>query len=110
MFTNINGCMSVHRSCLWMVGFYYHKPSCGVVALDCAIVSGCNQLVIGSIHACTWRISCPQMTDVHDIVQVTVVAPLGNSDHSSLSTAISMALAVPNLCASRKVFMKHRVN
>ena len=41
---------------------------------------------------------------------MTVAAQLGNSDHSSLSTAISMAQAVPNLCVSRKVLLKHRAN
>ena len=39
-----------------------------------------------------------------------VVAPIGNSDQSSLSAVISMAQAVPNLCVSRKVFLKHQVN
>ena len=28
------------------------------------------------------------MTDVHDLVWVAVVVPIGNSDHSSLSTVI----------------------
>ena len=41
---------------------------------------------------------------------VAVVAPMGNSDHSSLSAVISMAHAVPNLRVSRKVFLKHQVN
>ena len=50
------------------------------------------------------------MTDVPDLVRVAVVAPIGNSDHSSLSAGISMAQAVPNLCVSRKVFLKHQVN
>ena len=50
------------------------------------------------------------MTDVPDLVWVTVVAPLGRSDHSSLSIAISMAQAIPNLCVSRGVLLKHRVN
>ena len=49
------------------------------------------------------------MTDVPDLVQVAVVAPIGNSDHSSPSTVISMAQAVSNLCVSRKVFLKHQV-
>ena len=39
-----------------------------------------------------------------------MVAPIGNSDHTSLSAVISMAQAVPNLCVSRKIFLKHRVN
>ena len=34
---------------------------------------------------------------------VAVVAPIGNSDHSSLSAVISMAQAVPNFCVSIKV-------
>ena len=37
-------------------------------------------------------------TDVPNLVPVAVVAPLGRSDHSSLSAAISMAQAIPNLC------------
>ena len=47
------------------------------------------------------------MTDVPDLVRVAVVAPIGNSYHSSLSAVIWMAQAVPNLCVSRKVFLKH---
>ena len=50
------------------------------------------------------------MTDVPDLVRVSVVAPRGNSDHSSLSATISMVQAVPNLCVSMKVFIKHQVN
>ena len=42
--------------------------------------------------------------------RVAVVAPLGSSGHSSLSIAISMAQAIPNLCVSRRVLLKHRVN
>ena len=50
------------------------------------------------------------MTDVPDLVWVAVVAPLGSSYHSSLSIAISMAQSIPNLCVSRRVLLKHRVN
>ena len=50
------------------------------------------------------------MTDVPDLVRVAVVAPLGSSDHSSLSAAISMAQAIPNLYVSRMVVLKHQVN
>ena len=45
------------------------------------------------------------MTDVPDLARVAVIAPIGNSDLSSLSAVISMAQAVPNLCASRKFFL-----
>ena len=50
------------------------------------------------------------MTDVPDLVWVVVLVPIGNSDHFSQSEVISMAQAVPNLCVSRKVFLKHKVN
>ena len=50
------------------------------------------------------------MTAVPDLVRVPVVSPLGSSYPSSLSIAISMAQAIPNLCVSRRVLLKHRVN
>ena len=50
------------------------------------------------------------MTYDPNLERVSVVAPLGNSDHFSLSAVISIAQAVPNLCVSRKVFFKHQVN
>ena len=49
------------------------------------------------------------MTDVPDLIQVAVEAPIGNSDHSWLSAVISTAQAVPILCVSWKVFLKHQV-
>ena len=81
----------------------------GVAAFDLATVSGCVQLVVSPTHACGGTLDL-LMTDVNDLVWVGVVAPIGNSDHSSLSAVISMAQAVRNLCVSRKVFLKHQVN
>ena len=81
----------------------------GVAAFDLATVSGCEQLVVGPTHACSGTLDL-LMTDVLDLVWVAVGAPIGNSDLSSLSAVISMAQAVPNLCVSRKVFLKHQVN
>ena len=81
----------------------------GVAAFDFATVSGCDQLVVGPIHARGATLDL-LMTDVLDLVQVAVVAQIGNSDHSSLSAVISMAQAVPNLCVSRKVFLEQQVN
>ena len=78
----------------------------GVAAFDFANVSGCDHLVICPTHARGGTLGL-LMTDVPDIVRVSVVAPIGNSDHSSLSAVISMAQVVPNLCVSRKVFLKH---
>ena len=79
------------------------------VAFDFATVSGCDQLLVGPTHARGGTLDL-LMTDVPDLVWVAVVVPIGNSDHSSLSSVISMAQAVPNLCVSRKVFLKHQVN
>ena len=81
----------------------------GVSVFDFATVSGCDQLVVGPTHTRGGTRDL-LMTDVPDLVRVTVVAPIGNSDHSSLSAVISMAQTVPNLCVSKKVFMKYQVN
>ena len=77
----------------------------GVAAFDFATVSGCYQLVVYLTHAHGGTLDL-LMTDVPNLERVAVVTPIGNSDHSSLSAVISMAQAVPNLCASRKVFLK----
>ena len=67
----------------------------GVAALDFATITGCDQLVTAPLLACLGTLDL-SMTDVPDLVWVAVVAPLGHSDHSSLSAAISIALAIPN--------------
>ena len=66
-------------------------------------------MVVGPTHARGGTLDL-LMTDVPDLVWVAVVAPIGNSDHSSRSAVISIAQAVPNLYVSRKVFLKHQVN
>ena len=76
------------------------------MAFDFVTVSGCDQLVVGSTHARGGILNI-LMTDVPDLIQVAVVACIGNSDHSAV---ILTAQAVPNLCVSRKVFLKHQVN
>ena len=55
----------------------------GVAAFNFATVSGCDQLVVGQTHA-RGGIYDFLMTDVPDLERVAVVAPIGNSDHSSL--------------------------
>ena len=74
-----------------------------------AAFSGCDQLDVGPTHARGGTLDL-LMTDVPDLLRVAVVAPIGSSDHSSLLAVISMAQAVPNLCVSRKVFLKHQGN
>ena len=80
-----------------------------VALFDFSTVSGCDQLVVGPTHERGGTLDL-LMTDLPDLPMVAVVAPIGNSDHSSLWAVISMAQAVPNLCMSRKVFLKHQVN
>ena len=74
--------------------------------LTMQLTRGCDQLVVGPTYARGETLDL-LMTDVPDLVRDAVVAPIGNSDHSSLSAVISMA---PNLCVSRNVFLKHQVN
>ena len=50
----------------------------GVAAFDFATVSGCDQLVVGPTHAGGGTLDL-LMTDVPDIVQVSVVKHIGNS-------------------------------
>ena len=69
----------------------------GVAAFDFANVSGCDQLVVGPTYARGGTLDL-LMTDVPYLVRVAVVAPIGNSDHFSLSAVISMAQAISNLC------------
>ena len=77
---------------------------CGVAAFDFATASGCDPTPArgGTLDLL--------MTDVPDLVRASVVTPIGNSDHSSQSAVILMAQAVPNLCVSRKLFLKYQVN
>ena len=71
-----------------------------VAAFDFATVSGCDQLVVGPTHARGGTLDL-LMTGVPDLVRVAVIAPIGNSDLSSLSGVISMAQAVPNSRVTR---------
>ena len=79
----------------------------GVVVFDFATVSGCDQLVNGPTLASGGTLDL-LMTDVPDLVRVDVGASIDNSDHSSLTAAISMAQAGSNLCACRKLSLTCR--
>ena len=87
-----------------MIGCYNHKSSwcCSLSQLSGCVVVGPTDARGGTLDLL--------MTNVPDLVWIAVVAPIGISDHSSLSAVISMVQAVPNLCVSRKVLIKHQVN
>ena len=59
----------------------------GIAAFLFTTVSGFDQLVVGPSHARGEALDL-LMTDVPDLVRVAVAAPIGNSDHSSLSAVI----------------------
>ena len=80
----------------------------GVAGFNLATVSGRDHLVVGPTHKSGGTLN-RLMTDVPDLVRVAVVAPIGNSDHSSLSSVISMAEADPNMSVSWKILLKHQV-
>ena len=75
-------------SCLWVIRMAIIRSGSttnrdGVAAFDLATVFSCDQLVLGPTHARGGTLDL-LMTDVSDLVWIAVVAPIGNSDHSSL--------------------------
>ena len=81
----------------------------GVAAFDFSTVSGYDHFVFGRTHVRHETLDL-LITDDPDLVSVAVVAPIGNSDQSSLSAVISVALVIPNLSFSVNIFRKHQVN
>ena len=68
-----------------------------------------HKLVVGPTHARGGTLDL-LMTDVPNLVEAVVVAPIGNSDHSSVSAVIKMAQAIPNVGVGKKVFLLHQIN
>ena len=64
----------------------------GIAAFDFETVSGCDQFVVGLANACGGTLDL-LVTDIPDLIWVDVIALISiyNSDHSSLSSVISMA-------------------
>ena len=65
----------------------------GVAAFNFATEAGCAQLVFDPTHA-RGGTRYLLLTDVPDLVRVTVAATIVNSDHSSLSAVISTCVLV----------------
>ena len=81
----------------------------GIAAFDFTTVSGCDQLVVGTIHERGGTLDL-LMIFVPDLVLLAIATTIGNSDHSARSAVVSMAQAVPHLCVNSKIFLKHQVN
>lgn len=81
----------------------------GRAAMDFENLSGCTQLVTGP----TFRSgNCLDLlyTDIPDVVRVSVMAPIGFSDHSSIVAKINLNQRVPSSNYKQKVILKNRVN
>ena len=72
-----------------------------VSAFDFANVSGCDQLLVGPTQGGGGTHDL-LMTDVPGQERFAVEAPIVNSDHSSLSTVMSIGQAVQILCVYRR--------
>ena len=77
--------------------------------LDFATSSDCRQLVTGPTHRLGGTLDL-LLTNVPDLCRVTTNAPIGNSDHSSISTTILTHQHVPNFCVSKTVYQKSRIS
>ena len=81
----------------------------GRSAFDFSNQTGCEQLVSGPTHNHGGILDL-LMTNVPDLVSVSVVAPVGGSDHSSLSISLNVRQRTPNFTIRKKVFLKSRVD
>lgn len=81
----------------------------GRAALDFANLSDCEQLVHEPTHTSG---NCLDLvlTDVPGVVDVTVLPPIGYSDHSGILLEVQTNSVLPNFSYSRSVFMKSRIN
>ena len=75
---------------------------------DFATNSDCTQLVTGPTHRGGGTLDLV-LTNVPDLCRVTTNGPIGNSDHSSISTTILTHQHVPNFCVSKTVYQKSRI-
>ena len=69
----------------------------GVAAFDFATESGYDQLVVGPTHAHGGTLDL-LITDVPDLVRVSVLAPISDSNHSSLSAVIRWLRLIQLVC------------
>ena len=100
--------MCVPLSCLWVIRMaivrsgWVQQPQIVMVLQPWSRkVSGCDQLVVGPAHAPVGTHDL-LTTEFPDLARVAVVAPIDNSDHSSLLAVILMAQAVQTFVTGRK--------
>ena len=81
----------------------------GVAAMDFADISGCTQLVDGPTHTAGNRLDLV-LTDVPDIVNVEICAPVGSSDHSSLKVSLELRQLNVITTSRREIYLKRNVD
>ena len=81
----------------------------GLAAMDFLSESGCEQLVRGPTHALGGALDL-LFTDVPELAKVSVVAPIGSSDHSALSISLEIRQRVPEFTIRREVLLKSRAD
>ena len=77
----------------------------GLRALDFSSESGCDQIIRRPTHRSG---NCLDLifTDTPGIVAGSVGSPIGTSDHSFVSAIIKTEQAAPEICFSRKIYLK----
>ena len=81
----------------------------GHAALDFSNLSGCEQLIRGSTHNSG---NCLDLvlTDIPGVVEASILAPIGTSDHNAISCKIALEFVTPDITIARQVYLKSRVN
>ena len=81
----------------------------GHAAKDFATNSGCEQLIVKATHIGG---NCLDLlfTDCPGIVTADVGGTIGSSDHSFISAKIKINQFIPNVCTSRKIYLKSRAD
>lgn len=81
----------------------------GRAALDFANLSGSEQIINEPTHISGNRLDLI-FTDVPAVVKASVLAPLGTSDHNSISSKIQILARTPDVLVSRMVYLKSQIN
>ena len=81
----------------------------GLRAIDFSTESGCDQLIQRPTHRSGNTLDLI-FTDVPGVVTSNVGIPIGTSDHSFVSAVIRTEQVVPEVCSSRKIYLKSQGN
>ena len=81
----------------------------GLRAIDFSTESGCDQLIQRPTHRSGNTLDLI-FTDVPGVVTSNVGIPIGTSDHTFVSAIIRTEQVVPEVCSSRKIYLKSQGN